>query len=111
MNVRLALEDHVATVTLSRPDSLNAVDSATANELQAIWIRLESDPEVRCIVLTGEGDRAFCAGADLKNPAATESTTGRTQLPAVSVVSPCAIRSTSPSLRASTATPSAAASR
>ena len=68
MNVHLALEDHVATVTLSRPDSLNAVDSATANELQAIWLRVESDPAVRCIVLTGEGDRAFCAGADLKEP-------------------------------------------
>src|ERR1700736_479744 len=68
MNVRLTLEDHVATVTLARPDSLNAVDSATAGELQAIWLQLEADPEVRCIVLTGEGERAFCAGADLKEP-------------------------------------------
>jgi len=68
MNVRLTLQDHVATVTLARPDSLNAVDSATASELQAVWLQLEADPSVRCIVLTGEGDRAFCVGADLKEP-------------------------------------------
>jgi len=68
MNVRLTIEDHVATVTLARPDSLNAVDSATADELQAIWLRLEADRDVRVIVLTGEGDRAFCVGADLKQP-------------------------------------------
>lgn len=68
MNVRLTIEDHVATVTLSRPDSLNAVDSATANELQAIWSQLETNVDVRVIVLTGEGERAFCVGADLKEP-------------------------------------------
>jgi enoyl-CoA hydratase/carnithine racemase len=68
MNVRLTIEDHVATITLTRPDSLNAIDSATANELQAIWLQLEADADVRCIVLTGEGDRAFCVGADLKEP-------------------------------------------
>jgi enoyl-CoA hydratase/carnithine racemase len=68
MNVHLTIEDHVATVVLSRPNSLNAVDSATADELQAIWLQLESNSDVRAIVLTGEGDRAFCVGADLKEP-------------------------------------------
>jgi enoyl-CoA hydratase/carnithine racemase len=68
MNVELKIEDHVATVTLSRPESLNAVDSATAEELQAIWLQLEADTDVRCIVLTGSGERAFCVGADLKEP-------------------------------------------
>ncbi len=69
MNVRLAIEGHVATVTLSRPEVLNAVDRATESELEAIWSRLESNSDVRVIVLTGEGDRAFCVGADLKNAA------------------------------------------
>jgi enoyl-CoA hydratase/carnithine racemase len=69
MNVRLAIEGHVATVTLSRPEVLNAVDRATESELEEIWSRLESDPDLRVIVLTGEGDRAFCVGADLKNAA------------------------------------------
>jgi crotonobetainyl-CoA hydratase len=68
MNVHLTIEDHVATVVLSRPNSLNAVDSATADELLAIWLQLESNSDVRAIVLTGEGDRAFCVGADLKEP-------------------------------------------
>jgi len=68
MSVRLAIENHVATVTLSRPAAMNAVDSATRDELLAIWSSLETNADVRAIVLTGEGDRAFCAGADLKEP-------------------------------------------
>ena len=51
---------------MARPDSLNAVDSATRNELEAIWSQLETSADVRVIVLTGAGDRAFCVGADLK---------------------------------------------
>lgn len=68
MNVVLKIEQHVATVTLCRPDALNAVDLATEAELQRIWTELENNPEIRVIVLTGEGQRAFCVGADLKNP-------------------------------------------
>jgi enoyl-CoA hydratase/carnithine racemase len=66
MNVRLTIENHVATVTLARPDSLNAVDSPTRSELEAIWSQLEISADVRVIVLTGAGERAFCVGADLK---------------------------------------------
>ena len=68
MNVRLQIDGHVATVTLARPQAMNAVDLETEAELQAIWSRIETDPEVRVVVLTGEGERAFCVGADLKNP-------------------------------------------
>ncbi len=71
MSVSYVLENHVATVTLSRPEVMNAVDLATEAELQAIWTRIENDPEVRLVVLTGAGDRAFCAGSDLKNPQIT----------------------------------------
>ena len=71
MTVEYTLRDHVATVTLSRPEAMNAVDLATEAELQAIWTRIEHDPEVRVVVLTGAGERAFCVGADLKNPATT----------------------------------------
>ncbi len=69
--VVLVIDQHVATVTLNRPQSLNAVDLATEAELQRIWAQIENDPEVRVVVLTGAGDRAFCAGADLKNPSVT----------------------------------------
>lgn len=68
MNVELHIERHVATVTLARPEALNAVDLATEAELQRIWTHIENDPEVRVVVLTGSGERAFCVGADLKNP-------------------------------------------
>jgi crotonobetainyl-CoA hydratase len=68
MSVRLVIDQHVATVTLARPEALNAVDLQTEAELQRIWAELEQNRDVRVIVLTGEGERAFCVGADLKNP-------------------------------------------
>ena len=45
---------------------MNALDAATADQLEETWRRIESDPEVRVVILTGSGDKAFCAGADLK---------------------------------------------
>jgi enoyl-CoA hydratase/carnithine racemase len=68
MSVRLVIDQHVATVTLARPEALNAVDLATEAELQRVWTELERNCDVRVVVLTGEGERAFCVGADLKNP-------------------------------------------
>jgi enoyl-CoA hydratase/carnithine racemase len=66
MSVLLAIDNHVARITIDRPQSLNAIDETTERALQAIWTRLEGDRDVRAIVLTGAGDRAFCAGADMK---------------------------------------------
>jgi len=71
MSVTLAVENHVATVTLDRPQAMNAVDLATEAELQRIWNTIENDREVWVVVLTGAGERAFCVGADLKNPSVT----------------------------------------
>ncbi|CAE6734784.1 Enoyl-CoA-hydratase [Paraburkholderia domus] len=68
MSVRLVIDQHVATVTLARPEALNAVDLTTEAELQRVWTELEHSRDVRVVVLTGEGERAFCVGADLKNP-------------------------------------------
>ena len=55
----------VATVTLNRPESLNALDRATLRELDTALARAWRDASVRCLVLTGAG-RGFCAGADVK---------------------------------------------
>ena len=66
MSVRFAVEDHVARVTLDRPERLNAVDAATEAELMRIWGAIEADREIRVVVLTGAGERAFCTGADMK---------------------------------------------
>lgn len=71
MSVELKIEGYVATVTLARPDALNAVDLGAEAELQRIWAALEANREVRVIVLTGAGDRAFCVGADMKTPSTT----------------------------------------
>ncbi len=62
----LALEvsDGVATVTLDRPEVLNAFDEQMQDELAATWQRLRHDDDVRCVVLTGRGDQAFCVGID-----------------------------------------------
>jgi len=66
-NVLFEVRDHVARVTLNRPASMNAVDGETEQELQRIWAAIEADRGVRVVVLTGAGDRAFCAGSDMKN--------------------------------------------
>jgi enoyl-CoA hydratase len=57
----------VLVVTLNRPEVLNALNSQMGRELYELWTRLAAEPgETRCVVLTGAGDKAFCAGADLK---------------------------------------------
>ena len=66
MPVHFEVRDHVARVTIDRPEVLNAVDAATERELDAIWNSIEADREVRAVVLTGAGERAFCTGADMK---------------------------------------------
>ncbi|SFP54050.1 enoyl-CoA hydratase-related protein [Variovorax sp. 770b2] len=67
MSVLFEVVDHVATVTIDRPEVLNAVDLPTEAALQRIWTEIESRDDIRAVVLTGAGERSFCAGADLKN--------------------------------------------
>lgn len=58
--------DHVTLVTINRPQARNAVDRKVAEALEQVVLRTESDPDVWAVILTGAGNRAFCAGADLK---------------------------------------------
>ncbi|MGW5482954.1 enoyl-CoA hydratase-related protein [Streptomyces sp. NPDC004008] len=67
--VRLEIKDFVAYVTIDRPAVLNAVDGPTTDHLNRIWAQIETSPDVRCVVLTGAGDRAFCVGADMSQKA------------------------------------------
>jgi enoyl-CoA hydratase/carnithine racemase len=64
--VLFELNDHVATITLNRPDALNAINGDLSAGLMTALRRVRSDDEVRVAVLTGNG-RAFCAGADLRS--------------------------------------------
>lgn len=74
MTVNFTLDNHVARVTIDRADRMNAVDKDTWDRLEEIWQRVESDRDVRVVILTGSGEKAFCAGADMK--AADNSKTG-----------------------------------
>jgi enoyl-CoA hydratase len=65
----VATRDRVATVTIDRQERRNALDQATMEALVTVFDRLDADPEVWVVVLTGAGERAFCAGRDLKERA------------------------------------------
>jgi enoyl-CoA hydratase len=64
-NVRVEVPGHVATVTLNRPEQRNALSSVMLRDLRRALEWCRDAPDVRVVVLTGAGDRAFCAGADL----------------------------------------------
>jgi dehydration protein DpgD len=67
--VRYEKKDHVATVTMNRPEVLNAMDRRMHEELAGIWDDVEADDDIRAVVLTGAGNRAFSVGQDLKERA------------------------------------------
>jgi enoyl-CoA hydratase/carnithine racemase len=67
--VRVEVAGRVATVTLDRPEALNAISTELALDLAAAVEPLGVDPGVGAVVLTGAGERAFCVGADLKQRA------------------------------------------
>ena len=68
--IRLEVEDGIATLTLNRPDKLNAFNTLMMQEMIAAFDRTDADDSVRVVIVTGAG-RAFCAGADLSAGAAT----------------------------------------
>jgi len=61
-------DDHVATITLDRPEALNAFDRTMCEEVRAAWKLVKDDPAVHAVVLRAEGERAFSAGLDVKKP-------------------------------------------
>jgi len=60
--------DHVATVTLNRPDRLNAFNQTMCDEFSDVWQRVRTDDNVHVVVLRAAGDRAFCTGIDVREP-------------------------------------------
>jgi enoyl-CoA hydratase/carnithine racemase len=70
VSVRLELpaaHPHVAVVTIDRPERANSLDPSTIRALADAWRRIRDDVDVRCAVLTGAGERVFCAGMDMKS--------------------------------------------
>ena len=64
--VERSADGHVVTVTLNRPDQMNAMNTAMGEDLLACFDAFQRDAQARAIVLTGAGERAFCSGGDLK---------------------------------------------
>ena len=60
-------DDRVATITLDRPEVMNAFDRRMCEEMRVAWKRIKDDPAVNAVVLRAAGDRAFCAGLDVKS--------------------------------------------
>jgi enoyl-CoA hydratase len=67
----------IATVTLDRPEVLHALDAVMFDELERAFAELAADASVRVILLTGSGERAFAAGADIRALSETDSSSGR----------------------------------
>ncbi|MDZ5034668.1 enoyl-CoA hydratase-related protein, partial [Clostridium perfringens] len=64
-NVILEKEGNLAIVTINRPKALNALNSGTLKDLDAVLDDLENDQNIYCVILTGSGEKAFVAGADI----------------------------------------------
>lgn len=73
-------DDHVLLVTLDRPEVRNALNTQMGFDLRDLWVEMYRDAgEIRCVVLTGSGDKAFCAGGDLKERNGMSDATWRAQ--------------------------------
>ncbi|MBJ6802582.1 enoyl-CoA hydratase/isomerase family protein [Geomonas propionica] len=68
-NILCEIAEGIATVTVNRPASLNALNSQVLGELECTLYKLEQDAAVRVVILTGAGEKAFVAGADIKEMA------------------------------------------
>ena len=71
--------DRIATVTLHRPEKLNALNNEVLQELERIFADLEQDPEVGVVIVTGTGEKAFVAGADISELKTLDTTGARVQ--------------------------------
>lgn len=67
MPIDVHVEDHVALITINRPERMNALDHEHYKALSDAWIRVRDDADIRAAIVTGAGEKAFCAGADIKS--------------------------------------------
>jgi enoyl-CoA hydratase/carnithine racemase len=71
--ITYAKRDHVATVTLNRPEAMNSFNQAMCDEFAAVWAEVKADDDVHAVLLRAAGDRAFCTGVDVKQGLDRES--------------------------------------
>lgn len=76
-NLNLSLESGILTISISRPESLNALNLATMDEIHTAFLEALNEPGVKGIIFTGDGDKAFVAGADVKEISELNELNGR----------------------------------
>jgi enoyl-CoA hydratase len=73
----LDIADRIATVTINRPDKLNALNAQAKTELRDVFSSLKNDPAVDVVILTGSGEKAFVAGTDIRELTELNAETGK----------------------------------
>src|SRR5436305_14063700 len=67
MSIDVDLTDGIATITINRPERMNAMDAEHYKGLSQAWMRVRDDTAIRVAIITGAGEKSFSAGADLKS--------------------------------------------
>ena len=67
MSIDCVVNDHIALITINRPERLNAMDAEHYRALSEAWIRVRDDSDIRVAIITGAGEKSFSTGADLKS--------------------------------------------
>ncbi|MFW6124347.1 MAG: enoyl-CoA hydratase/isomerase family protein [Acidobacteriota bacterium] len=76
-NLKIEKEENVGWVIINRPDKLNALNQETINELHQAFLSFEEDSKVKAVLLTGSGEKAFVAGADIKELSGLDLSSGK----------------------------------
>jgi len=76
-NILYEVKDRVATITINRPEVLNALNSKTMDELETVIEEIEKNAEIRAVIVTGAGEKAFVAGADISEIALLDGPNGK----------------------------------
>jgi len=76
-NIILTKKEKIAYITINRPEVLNALNDATIEELNCAFYEIKTDKKIKALIITGAGDKAFVAGADIKEIAGKTSLTGK----------------------------------
>lgn len=66
MSIDVTVENHIAVAVLNRPEAMNAFDADMREALYQLWDRVQDDDDIRVLIITGAGEKAFCTGSDLK---------------------------------------------
>jgi E-phenylitaconyl-CoA hydratase len=78
LTLLFTIDGSVATVTLNRPEAMNSIDPQMRTDFIAAWDRIKADDDIRVVIVTGAGTKAFCTGSDLKNTMPPDESYART---------------------------------